>query len=62
MTINGDLRYLENLFDWLLLDGGFWMSDGGGLEFLGPTGSLIRLSTSPESWMTMRGWGGGLLT
>lgn len=30
------------------------MSDGGGLEVFGPTGSLIRLSTSPESWMTMK--------
>lgn len=60
-TIKGDLRYLEDLFDWLLLDGGFWMSDGGGLEFLGPTGSLIRLSTSPESWMTMRMGGGGIV-
>lgn len=29
------------------------MSDGDGLEFLGPTGSLIRLSTSPESLMTV---------
>lgn len=43
------------LFDWDLLGGGLWLSggDGGGLALSDPWDSLIRRSTSSESWTGM---------
>lgn len=51
-----DVQWKGSVFDWVLPDGGSWTSAVGDLKFLGSGGSLIRLSTSPESWATMSGW------